>query len=113
MKCSIDLKHVGPREHVRALIQQLCGHLEERLRHFSPEATTLHVLFDENGSKTLFRTSLSCHVPPRHLLATREEDRDAGVSIRKAFAELEHQVDKLNTKLRRGPHRAALKRPKA
>ena len=53
----------------------------------------MHVVFEVNGSHKLYRTSLTCHVPG-HTVAAREEDRDAGTSIRAAFAEMERQLEK-------------------
>lgn len=108
MKRSIDVKHVGPKEHVRALLVELSDRLEERLRHFPEDAVSLHVVFDENRNHKLYRTSLACHVPG-HLVAAHEEQRDAGVSIRRAFAELERQLEKQKAILR---HELLLRRGK-
>lgn len=100
MKRTIEFKHVGPKEHVRHLIEELSERLEERLQHFPAEAVSLHVLFEENGTHTLYRTALICHVPG-HTVAAHEERRDAGATIRKAFAEIERQLDRLNAVVRR------------
>ena len=99
MKRTIELKHVGPREHVQRLINDLIDRLEEKLRHFPREATSVHVLFDENGTHKIFRTSLACHVPG-HMVAAREESRDAGATIRRAFAEIERQLERHKTLMR-------------
>ena len=91
MKRVIELKHVGPKEHVKSLLEDLIGRLEEKLNHFPPDAVSLHVLFDENGTHKLFRTALTCHVPG-HTVAAHEEGREAGMTIRNAFAEVERQL---------------------
>lgn len=93
MKRIIELKHVGPKAVVRQLLEDLIDRLEERLRHFKQDALSIHVLFDENGSHKLYRTSLSCHLPG-HMIAAHEEGRDPGLTIRKAFAEVERQLEK-------------------
>ena len=100
MKCTIELKHVGPKELVRALLEDLIGRLEEKLNHFPPDAVSLHVLFEENGTHKLFRTALTCHVPG-HTVAAHEEGREAGSTIRNAFAEVERQLEKQKAFLRR------------
>ena len=99
MKQIVELKHVGPKQHVRTLLEELIARLEEKLQHIPPDAVSLHVVFEENGSHKLYRTSLSCHVPG-HLAVAHEERRDAGQSIRFAFAELERQLDKQKAILR-------------
>jgi len=100
MKRIIELKHVGPKEHVRALLEDLIGRLEEKLNHFPPDAVSLHVLFEENGSHKLFRTSLTCHLLG-HTVAAHEEGREAGAAIREAFAEVERQLEKQKAFMRR------------
>jgi len=99
MKRIIELKHVGPKQHVRNLLEDLIGRLEERLSHFPDDAVTLHVVFEENGSHKLFRTSLSCHVPG-HTVAAHEEGREAGTTIREVFADVERQLEKQKAFLR-------------
>lgn len=100
MKRIIELKHVGPKAVVRQLLEDLIDRLEERLSHFKQDALSLHVLFDENGSHKLYRTSLSCHLPG-HMIAAHEEGRDPGLTIRKAFAEVERQLEKQKAFMRR------------
>lgn len=102
MKRIIELKHVGPKEHVKALLEDLIGRLEEKLSHFPPDAVSLHVLFDENGTHKLFHMALTCHVPG-HTVAAHEEGREAGATIRTAFAEVERQLEKQKAFLR-GEH---------
>ncbi|MBI3011564.1 MAG: HEAT repeat domain-containing protein [Candidatus Omnitrophica bacterium] len=99
MKRMIELKHVGPRGHVQRLLEELIDRLGNKLKHFPDEAVSLHVLFEENGAHKLYRTSLTCHVPG-HTVAAHEERREAGSSIREAFAELERQLEKQKAILR-------------
>lgn len=93
MRCTIELKHVGPRQHVQQLLEELTARLEEKVAHFPAEAVSLHLAFEENGRHTLYRMSLSCHVPG-HSVAAHQEGRNAGLCIRKAFAEVERQLEK-------------------
>ena len=93
MKQTIELKHVGPKHHVRTLLYELIGRLDEKLGHFPPETVSLHVVFEENGNHKLYRASLTCHVPG-HTVAAHEEGRDSGVAIHKIFSEVERQLEK-------------------
>ena len=93
MKRIIELKHVGPKEHVRNLLQELIARLEEKLSHIPYDAASIHVVFEENTAHKIYRTSVTCHVP-RQIAAAHEERRNAGESIRKAFAEISRQVHK-------------------
>ena len=93
MKWHITLRCVAPREHVQQLLTSLIDRLGKQVHHFPEEAVSLHVVFEENGARTLYRTRLTCHVPGR-MLAAREERRDAGLSIHRAFSELERQLSK-------------------
>jgi ribosome-associated translation inhibitor RaiA len=99
MQRTIELKHVGPKAHVRRLLEELSDRLEERLSHFAADAVSLHVLFEENGSHKLYRTSVTCHVPG-HLIAAHEEGRESGATIRKAFLEIQRQLEKQKAILR-------------
>ena len=109
MKRTIELKHVQPRAHVQLLLEELSDRLEEKLRYVPADTVSLHILFEENGSHKLFRTSLTCHVPG-HTVAAHEEQRDAGLSIRRAFAEVERQLEKQKATARREPLRRRSRR---
>ena len=98
MRHAIELKRVGPRDHVRRLLEERISHLEEKVTHVPQDAVSLHVVFEENKAHRLYRTSLTCHVPGR-TMAAHEEHRDAGTVIRKAFAELGRQLQKQKTLL--------------
>ena len=100
MQRCIEFKHVGPKGQVRSLVEGLIDRLEEKLQHLPQEAVSIHVLFEENGTHKLYRTALTCHIP-RHVVAAHEEGRNAGATIRDAFAELESQLLKRNALQRR------------
>ena len=104
MKHLIEFKHVGPKAHVRQAIDELIRRLEEKFQHLPPDATSIHVLFEENGTHTLYRTSLTCHVPGL-VVAAHEEGREAGATIREAFRELERQLAKREAMRRRETRR--------
>ena len=109
MRQTIELKHVGPKAHVRILLEELIARLEEKLSHFPKDAVSVHVVFEENGTHKLYHTSLTAHVPG-HTVAAHEEGRDAGMSIRKAFAEVERQLEKQKALLRHEHLRKRLQR---
>ena len=89
----IELKHVGPRKHVQRLLDGLIDRVAEKLQGVPEEATSMHVVFEENTAHKLYRISLTCHVPGR-LVVAREEGHKPGLIIRDAFAELERQLEK-------------------
>ena len=93
MKRTIEMKHVGPREHVQQLLNELIDRVEEKIKRVSRDSTAVHAVFDENGTHKLYRIALTCHLPG-HMVATHEEGRVAGATIRAAFAELERQLEK-------------------
>ena len=97
---TIELKHVGPKNHVRSLIEELIDRLEEKLQHLPQETVSIHVLFDENGTHKLYRAALTCHIPG-HMTATHKEGREAGDTIRDAFKDLERQLDHSTVIIRR------------
>ena len=109
MKRTIELKHVGPKAHVRTLLDELIDRLEDKLAHFPRDAVSVHVVFDENGAHQLFRIALTCHVPG-HTVAAHDEHRDAGTAIRAAFAEVARQLEKQKALLRREHLRRKLRR---
>lgn len=109
MKWDIKVRCAAPREHVRQLLASLIDRLDKQLHHFPEEAVSLHVVFEENGARKLYRTRLTCHVPGR-MFAAREERRDPGLCIHQAFSELERQLSKQKafvSKRRRRPRARA------
>ena len=109
MKSTIELKHVGPRQHVQGLLEELISRVEEKLRHFRGDALSIHVVFEENGAHKLFRAAVTCHIP-QHVIAAHEEHREAGVAIRKAFAELSRQLKRQLARYRPQQLRRGLRR---
>ena len=109
MKRIIELKHVGPRDHVRLLLEDLLDRLESKLTRFSADATSAHIVFEEHRGHKLFGAVLTCHIPG-HILAAHEELRDPGEAIRKVFADVERQLQKHKATLNHQPLR---KPPKA
>ena len=109
MKRVIELKHVGPKAQVRQLIEALIDRVAEKLQHLAADAVSFHAMFDANGTQTVYRMSVTCHLPGHHTVAAHEESRDSGEAIRKAFAELERQLEKPLAVL----HRDYLKRRSA
>ena len=108
MQRTVELKHVGAASQVRTLLHELIDRLEDRLRRFGRDAVSVHVVFEENSAHQLYRTSLTCHVPG-HIVAAHEERRDPGAAIRKAFAEVERQLERQKAVVR---HERLLRRVK-
>lgn len=102
MKRFIELKHIGPKRLVRDLIEDLMNRLEDKLAHFDADAVSVHAVFEENGTHKLARASVTCHVP-RHVVAAHQEGREGGTTIRRAFQEVERQLEKCNA-IVRGEH---------
>lgn len=109
MKRIIELKHVGPRAHVRELLEDLLDRLESKLARFAHDATSCHIVFEEQRAHQLYRASLTCHVP-RQVLAAHEECRDAGETIRHVFADIERQLQKRKAILNNEPQRKRVRR---
>ena len=99
MKRTIEIKHVEPKDHVRQLLEELCDRLEEKLQHFKPDTVSIHIQFEENGRRTLSHIAVSCHVPG-HMVAAHEEGRVPGTIIRKAFKDIERQLEKQKAHVR-------------
>lgn len=112
MKTTIELKHVGPRQRVQGLLEELISRLEERLKHFRSDALSVHVMFEENRRHTLFHAKVTCHIP-QHVIAAHEEDRDPGAAIRKAFTELSRRLERRLAKYRPQQLRRGLRRSQA
>ncbi len=112
MKRTIELKHVGPKHHVRNLLEELIARLEDKLAHVPSEAISVHVVFEENGAHKLYRASLTCHLPGQ-TVAAHEERRDAGEAIRKVFSEVERQLEKRKAVLHRERLRRQLRHRRA
>ena len=93
MNRTIEIKHTGATTLVHELLDDLIDRLEGRLSHFRGDSLSVHVVFSENGTHKLYRTAVTCHVPG-HLVAAHQENRNPGTSIRKAFAEVERQIEK-------------------
>jgi len=109
MKRIIELKHVGPRAHVRELLEELLDRLEGKLACFARDATSCHIVFEEQRAHQLYRASLTCHVP-KQILAAHEERRDAGEVIRNVFADIERQLQKRKAILNHESQRKRLRR---
>ena len=109
MKRFIELKHVRGKDHVRSLLDDLIDRLEEKLQHFPADAISVHAVFEENGSRTLFRSSVTCHLP-KHVVAAHDEGREAGAVIRQSFAEVERQLEKQKAIVRHEKQVRRLKR---
>ncbi|HYA98261.1 MAG TPA: HPF/RaiA family ribosome-associated protein [Methylomirabilota bacterium] len=100
MKIGITYRHVVAQKEVEDEIQRLAGKLSRLLKTYSPDLVQLHGVFSKNGHGVANACSLNLSLPTGTLHATAtnaEMDR----SCREAFAELESQVKKHKSRVRR------------
>jgi ribosomal subunit interface protein len=100
MKLSISYKHVEAQEPIEAEVERHVGKLGKLLQSYSPDLVQLHGAFSKTPRTDENSCTLNLSLPTATLHAT-----GTGASVRasckKAFSELEAQVKKHQSKLRR------------
>ena len=110
MKLSISYKHVDSQEPVEVEVQRHVVKLNKLLQSYSPDLVQLHGVFSKNPHKEEQSCTLNLSLPTGTLHAT-------GVALnvlagcKKAFSELEAQVKKHQSRLRKD-HEWKRKRPR-
>src|SRR5262245_31559265 len=99
MKSNIEFKDFQAPESVRKLIDRRTSKLEKNLRKFSPELVYLRLMVEQNTVRSLYTISITLDLPGT-TLAAREEQHDVQDGIRRAFSELERQLDRYKANLR-------------
>jgi ribosomal subunit interface protein len=89
--------HPGLEKRVRGLARR---HLERHLTHFSPGLVQLHVELEKNNRRALFQVELRLGMPDTALVS-REQSDDLAAGLRQSFAELERQLERHLSQLRR------------
>jgi ribosomal subunit interface protein len=100
MKISFSYKHATLREPVEAAAAHFLAKLERLLESYSPDLLKLHGGFEKHRRKEEYSVSLNLSLPTGalHASATGPDVRSA---VKQAFDELESQVKKHQSLLRK------------
>jgi ribosomal subunit interface protein len=110
MKLSISYKHVDSQQPVEAEVGRHVEKLSKLLRSYSPDLVQLHGVFSSNPHKEEQSCALNLSLPTGTLHATGVGP-NVRASCKKAFSELEAQVKKHQSRLRKD-HEWKRKRPR-
>ena len=111
MKLSISYKYVESHEAVEAQVTQSVKKLAPLLKSYEPDLVQLHGVFSKNPHHPEYSFSLNLSLPTGSIHATGTGD-NVRASCKKAFSELEIQVKKQQSLLRRD-YEWKRKRPRA
>ncbi len=100
MKISFSNLQDGFRQVFEHVAQRHIAKLEKLLKRYSPDLVQLHGAFEKHPRKTEYSFSLNLTLPTGTLHATGQ-GRDVRISAKMAFTELEVQVKKHQSKLRK------------
>lgn len=111
MKVSVSYKRVEAREPVEREVSRYLTKFGKLLRTYAPDLVQLHASLEKHPRKTEYTFSLNLSLPTGTLHCTGVA-ADVRGSVKKAFAELEGQVKKHQSKLRKD-YQWKRKRPRA
>jgi ribosomal subunit interface protein len=100
MKISISYKHVESHKPVEVEVAKHVEKLEKFLQSYSPDLIQLHGVFSENPRKKEHSCALNLSLPTGTLHATASASHPR-VGCKKAFSELESQIKKHQSRLRK------------
>ncbi len=100
MNISISYKHVELREPVETEATRYLRKLSKLLKSYVPDLVQLHGSFEKHPRKVEYTFSLNLSLPTGTLHATGIGP-DVRLSVKNAFAELEGQVKKHQSRLRK------------
>jgi ribosomal subunit interface protein len=100
MKLSISYKHVETQKPVEAEVDRHVGKLGKLLQSYSPDLVQLHGAFSKNPRTDENSCALNLSLPTGTLHATGSGET-MRTSCKQAFSELEAQVKKHQSKLRK------------
>jgi ribosome-associated translation inhibitor RaiA len=100
MKISVSYRHSELREPLEAEAVRYLGKLGKLLKSYAPDLVQLHGSFEKHPRKVEYTFSLNLSLPTGTLHSTGIAP-DVRLSVKKAFAELEGQVKKHQSKLRK------------
>ena len=111
MKISFSYKHMELRQEVEAEVHRHVPKLEKLLKRYAPDLVHLHGSFEKHPRNIQYSFSLNLSLPTGTLHATGEAP-DCRMSVHEAFVELESQLKKHQSKLRKD-YEWKRKRPRA
>jgi ribosome-associated translation inhibitor RaiA len=100
MKLSISYKHVESQKPVEAEVERHVRKLNKLLQSYDPDLVQLHGVFAKNSHKGDQSCALNLSLPTGTLHATAAGATER-TSCKKAFTELEAQVKKHQSRLRK------------
>ena len=111
MKLSISYKNVEPHKPAEKEVERYAGKLNRLLKSYEPDLVLLHGVFSKNPRREENSFSLNLSLPTGALHATGTGD-NVRASCKQAFTELEAQLKKHQSLLRRD-YEWKRKRPRA
>jgi ribosomal subunit interface protein len=111
MKLSISYKNVEPHEPAEKEVERYASKLNRILKSYEPDLVLLHGVFSKNPHREQTSFSLNLSLPTGTLHATGTGD-NVRASCKQAFSELESQVKKHQSILRKD-YEWKRKRPRA
>jgi ribosome-associated translation inhibitor RaiA len=100
MKISISYRHVESPQVIEKALNRHIGKLDKLLKSYEPDLVQLHGGFEKQPHKAEYIFSLNLSLPTGTLHATGAGP-DPTTSARKAFVELESQIKKHQSRLRK------------
>lgn len=100
MNISISYKHVKAHQAVEEEVGRYTGKLNRLLKSYAPDAILMHGVFAKNPHNSEHSFSLNLKLPTGTLHATGTGYR-VRASCKQAFSDLEEQVKKHQSRLRR------------
>ena len=100
MKISISYRHVESPQAVESAIERHLAKIEKLLKRYHPDLVQFHGGFEKQPHRTGYTFSANLSLPTGTLHATGDGP-DPAASARKAFVELEAQIKKHQSRLRK------------
>ncbi|MGB8474558.1 MAG: HPF/RaiA family ribosome-associated protein [Candidatus Acidiferrum sp.] len=100
MKLSISYKNAEPHKPAEKEVQRYIGKLNRFLKSYDPDLVQLHGVFTKNPRREELSFSLNLSLPTGTLHATGT-GANARASCKQAFSELQTQVKKHQSRLRK------------
>ena len=100
MKISISYRHIDPAQAIESALERHVSKIGKLLKSYEPDLVQLHGGFEKQLHRAEYTFSANLSLPTGTLHATGASP-DAATSARKAFVELETQIKKHQSRLRR------------
>jgi ribosomal subunit interface protein len=100
MKVSISYRNVEARQKIESALQRYIAKMSKLLKSYDPDLVQFHGGFEKQPHRTEYTFSANLSLPTGTLHATGQGP-DPSASGRKAFAELEKQIKKHQSRLRK------------